>query len=284
MTAIVSCPDADSPAGHVPACKMTGGSRPRRGKGDNGTYISLITVAYNSARTIEATIRSVASQGYDNYEYIVIDGGSTDGTVDILRRHESEIDLWISEPDGGIYDAMNKGIALAHGDVVGILNSDDRFTDASVLSAVDEAYRRSQASIIHSNINVIYPNGRTRLNRPQPEERLRKGMCINHCTCFVDRKLYGVRHYDGNMKTTADYEFLLWSHLNGFRFHHLDRITVDYSASGTTGSPSLGDFEAFHIYRRYFGLPRAIILYLRDILPKLVRVPVKKVLRRVGLY
>lgn len=87
--------------------------------------ISIVTVSYNAAKTIEQTIKSVINQTYSNIEYIVIDGGSTDGTVDIIRKYEDRIAYWVSEPDGGIFDAMNKGIKVATGEVVGIINSDD---------------------------------------------------------------------------------------------------------------------------------------------------------------
>ena len=98
--------------------------------------ISIVTVCYNSAATIERAIQSVLSQSYPDVEYIVIDGGSADGTVDIIKKYQSKIAHFVSEKDGGIYDAMNKGIALATGDVVGILNSDDRYANDNVLSVV----------------------------------------------------------------------------------------------------------------------------------------------------
>ena len=87
--------------------------------------LSIVTVCYNAAATITDTITSVRQQQHEPIEYIVVDGKSTDGTVQVIRANESKIDRWISEPDKGIYDAMNKGIAMATGDVVGILNSDD---------------------------------------------------------------------------------------------------------------------------------------------------------------
>lgn len=87
--------------------------------------VSIVTVSYNSADTIEQTIQSVTKQTYPNIEYIIIDGGSRDGTVEIIKRYQDKISFWISEPDMGIYDAMNKGISYAKGDYIGIINSDD---------------------------------------------------------------------------------------------------------------------------------------------------------------
>lgn len=96
--------------------------------------VSIITVCYNSEKTIEDTIRSVASQDYDDIEYIIIDGGSTDSTLDIVKKNSNHVDVYLSEKDEGLYDAMNKGIKLASGDVIGILNSDDFFVSRSSVS------------------------------------------------------------------------------------------------------------------------------------------------------
>ena len=94
--------------------------------------VSIVTVVYNGAATIERTIASVLGQSYPNIEYIIVDGGSTDGTLDILRAHEDRVDLWVSERDGGIYDAMNKGVALCTGEWVGLINADDWYVDDAV--------------------------------------------------------------------------------------------------------------------------------------------------------
>ena len=98
--------------------------------------ISIITVCYNSVATLEKTILSVAEQTYKNIEYIIVDGNSNDGTIDIIQNNQDKITKWISEPDKGLYDAMNKGIAMATGDIVGILNSDDTFYSKTVLAQI----------------------------------------------------------------------------------------------------------------------------------------------------
>ena len=102
--------------------------------------ISVITVVLNNKSYIEDCINSVLNQSYKNVEYIVIDGGSTDGTVDAIRKYEKSISKWISEPDRGIYDAMNKGIALCSGDYIGMLNADDMFSDNSVLQTIIDEF------------------------------------------------------------------------------------------------------------------------------------------------
>ncbi len=103
--------------------------------------VTIITVVFNGATTLEDTIHSVLQQTYDNIEYIIIDGGSSDGTLDIIRKYDSQLDYWLSEPDAGIYDAMNKGLSLCTGDVVGFLNADDLYSHRKVLASVASTFR-----------------------------------------------------------------------------------------------------------------------------------------------
>ena len=111
--------------------------------------ISLITVAYNAENTISRCIESVIGQTFKNIEYIIIDGGSTDKTVDIVNQYKSSISILVSEPDAGIYDAMNKGIKLASGDVIGVLNADDFFADEEVLTSIAGVFSKQ-------NVNILY--------------------------------------------------------------------------------------------------------------------------------
>src|SRR5574343_380982 len=111
--------------------------------------ISIITVCYNSSETIEDTIQSVASQNYPNIEYIIVDGLSKDSTVDIIKKHSDVVSKWVSEKDKGIYDAMNKGIAMATGDIIGILNADDVYTNKDVLSKVVRHFEESNVKGVY---------------------------------------------------------------------------------------------------------------------------------------
>lgn len=113
--------------------------------------ISIITVSYNSAGTIERTIKSVIQQDYGDVEYIVIDGGSTDGTVDVIRKYEKKIFFWLSEPDEGIYDAMNKGIRRATGEIIAFLNSDDWY-QKNILSEVAEQFQDNNTQIVCGDV------------------------------------------------------------------------------------------------------------------------------------
>jgi len=117
--------------------------------------ISIITVSKNAGLTIESCIRSVLDQDYPNIEYIIIDGGSTDGTVDIIKRYEGDISIWISEKDEGIYDAMNKGINMASGDIVGFLNSDDLYAGPDILELVAEAFHNNDTDSCYGDLVYV---------------------------------------------------------------------------------------------------------------------------------
>lgn len=177
--------------------------------------ISLLTVSYNSGATIKDTIESVLAQDYLDIEYIVVDGNSTDNTMDIIRSFNGKISRCISEPDKGIYDAMNKGLALATGDVVGIINSDDFYYDEQVISKVAEAFSDAAVDAVFGDLIVVDPNDlnkvvRTYSSRKWHPEKFAKGFMPAHPTFFVRRKYYdecGV--FKTDYKIAADYEMLI---------------------------------------------------------------------------
>ena len=147
--------------------------------------ISIVTTSYNSVRTLRDTMDSVLRQGYTDYEYIVVDGASKDGTVELIREYEPRFEgrmRWVSEPDSGIYDAMNKGIAMATGDVVGILNSDDFYTSDDILSAIAETFSRPDATdAIYGDVHYVDEDDITRPVRYYSSNRFtRKRMLMGY--------------------------------------------------------------------------------------------------------
>jgi glycosyltransferase involved in cell wall biosynthesis len=186
--------------------------------------ISVITISYNSAATIEATIKSVLLQEDIDLEYIIIDGGSTDGTLDIIKKYEHKISQWVSEPDKGIYDAMNKGLARATGEVIGILNSDDTYAYTEVLS--DIVRQIDNADAVYGDLE--YVNGITgKVIRTWQSGQYSKGDFLYgwmppHPTFFVRKKVYDqYGNFLTNHGTAADYEIML-------RFIHKHEITLQY--------------------------------------------------------
>ena len=120
--------------------------------------VSIITVCFNSSKTIEETIQSVLSQDYPNIEYLVIDGGSIDGTQTIIQKYQGKIASWVSEPDQGMYAAMNKGISMATGDVIGILNSDDVYVSSRAVSELMYVMSKAKADVVFADLILVDQN------------------------------------------------------------------------------------------------------------------------------
>ncbi|MFV8346800.1 glycosyltransferase family 2 protein [Flavobacterium sp. ZB4P13] len=193
--------------------------------------ISIITVCYNSATTMEKTVLSVASQTYKNIEYIIIDGNSKDNTLGIIQNHQDKISKWISEPDKGLYDAMNKGIAMASGEIIGILNSDDTFKSDTVIEEI--ANFHTQNSIEASVGNIMQHRENRKVIRVYSSkywspEKLKIGFMPPHPSIFFKRELFNkLGQYDLGFKIGADYELIT-------RFFLKNNITWKYSGITTT--------------------------------------------------
>ncbi|MCP3964754.1 MAG: glycosyltransferase [Lentisphaerae bacterium] len=168
--------------------------------------ISIVTICYNSAAHLEQAMHSVLEQDYDNFEYIVIDGGSTDGSVDIIRKYQDRLAYWVSEPDGGIYDAMNKGIVKASGDIVGMINSDDYYLPGA-FQKVASAF---QGKDLDNHIfwgDVQYEiQGNVKGFRP---ENVTMGAFAPHPSMFCPKYIYDkIGLYDTSFKLLGDYDFM----------------------------------------------------------------------------
>lgn len=193
--------------------------------------ITIITVCYNSAATIEKTILSVKEQTYKNIEYIIVDGNSKDKTVSIIQKHDDIISRWISEPDKGLYDAMNKGVAMATGDVIGIINSDDTFNSNSVIEEIANFHKKNSIEASVGNIIQHKENGKiVRLysSKYWKPEKLKIGFMPPHPSIFFKRELFDkFGNYDLGFKIGADYELIT-------RFFLKNNISWEYSAITTT--------------------------------------------------
>ncbi len=205
--------------------------------------ISIITVCFNSAAHIQDAIDSVAGQSHGDIEHIIIDGGSTDGTVEIVKKNQGRISKWISEPDKGIYDAMNKGLALATGDVVGILNSDDFYFDTQVISKVAEAFDDPTVDAVFGDLIFVDPLNLDRTVRTYSSgkwhpAKFARGYMPAHPTFFVRRKFY--EQY-GPFKTdyiiAADYEMLIrLIHVNKLNYKYLPIKMVKMRKGGVSSN------------------------------------------------
>lgn len=201
--------------------------------------ISIITISYNSAATIEDTILSVLSQDYDNIEYIIVDGGSKDNTMEIVNRHKNRIAVVVSEKDSGIYDAMNKGVLLATGDVIGILNSDDFYADAHVISDVASRFLTTSCDGLYADLEYVNRELSDKVVRSWKAGEYRSGKFLSgwmppHPTFFVKRKFYSQHGlYRTVLKSAADYELMLrFIHKHGITLAYLDRVITKMRVGG----------------------------------------------------
>ena len=189
--------------------------------------ISIITVCYNAEKDIEKTILSVINQTYENIEYIVIDGGSYDGTLSVINRYASKIDKIISEPDKGIYDAMNKGITLATGDWINFMNAGDCYVDADVLKLVSNNVVNNNCDIIYGDI-IIEEEFAYYYVKAKPIEMLNTEMPFCHQTVFTKTEVIKKYPFDLDYKILADYNQIREIYFARYNFLYITKAIVNY--------------------------------------------------------
>jgi glycosyltransferase involved in cell wall biosynthesis len=253
--------------------------------------ISIITVTFNAARTLAACIESVLGQSYDNIEFIIIDGGSHDGTLEIIRRYNHAIDYWISEPDAGIYDAMNKGIRTASGDVISILNADDFYEPYTVELSIN-AIMQNNTDFSYGAVRLLQDGIPISVKRPIPvamqRERGLQEMPFPHISMFVRRRVYErLGLFTLDFKIASDHEFAVCLLRNNCLGIEVPTILGNIELGGTS-SNALAQKEsmriairngknAFHAYSFYlFQLLRWSI---REYMPISAQRIISKMLR-----
>ncbi|MCR5622754.1 MAG: glycosyltransferase [Treponema sp.] len=215
--------------------------------------VSIITVVYNAVKTIEQTIQSVLSQSYKNIEYIIIDGGSTDGTLDVIEKYRNSLAYFVSESDYGIYDAMNKGIRKASGDIIGLLNADDWY-EPKAIEYVVKAKQESNAGIIVGKTFMVDEFGNKWLYMNCNSSEMWKGRMPGcHQATFIEKKVYDtIGLYDTNYKLAADYGFVLQAYHMGIRFFMLDAVVVNYRISGKSSVDNIRHTEEHNAILKRF--------------------------------
>lgn len=197
--------------------------------------ITVVTITYNAEKVLENTILSVVNQTYENIEYIIIDGASTDGTIDIIKKYQSRINLWKSEPDNGIYDAMNKGIKLATGDWINFINAGDKYNNDSVLSNFISKID-SSTIIAYGDINKIFSWG-VRLWKPFPLTLMKERMCFGHPATFVRVSYHSQHLFDISYRSSADYKMFFDAYYKDeVVFQYIPQIVADFEAEGGISS------------------------------------------------
>lgn len=204
--------------------------------------ISIITVTYNSELYLEQTILSVINQTYKNYEFIIIDGGSTDNTISIIEKYKQYVTFWISENDKGIYDAMNKGITFASGDIIGFLNSDDIYYDNNILEIISSSFNDNIESIFG---DIVYVNNKDTnvLNRHYSSKNFKLkhfsyGHMPPHPSFYALKKVYDkIGFFKDDYKIAADFDYLVRVLLiNKIKFKYMNIIFVRMRSGGISST------------------------------------------------
>jgi len=201
--------------------------------------VSVVTVCFNAASTLAANFASVNAQDHDQIEHVVIDGGSTDGSQDLVRRCGRRVATFISEPDKGIYDAMNKGIAAASGDVIAFLNADDRYAHGSVVRHIVEHFESKRPHLLMGDVAYFHPQAPDRLVRRYRSDRFRPeriawGWMPAHPALFTLREVFdAVGPFHTDYRIAADYEWVarVFSH-GSWRYAHLPEVLVHMQTGG----------------------------------------------------
>ncbi|MEH6557745.1 MAG: glycosyltransferase [Oceanicoccus sp.] len=208
--------------------------------------LTIITVTYNDASGLEKTIPSIVNQTFDDYEYIVIDGDSTDNTVDLLEAHSQNIDILLSEPDDGIYHAMNKGIRRAQGEWIIFMNAGDYFSDDSTL-ALTAGRLADDADIIYGDRIYKDRNGNKSLQKAKPIETIFSRMPFCHQSTFVKSSILKIHPFNLTYKYGADYNFFVEQYVAGKKFLHIDRVICVFVQGGKSESGFRPHIEALKI-------------------------------------
>ncbi|MCA4895454.1 MAG: glycosyltransferase [Cytophagales bacterium] len=242
----------------------------------NLPLVSIITVVFNGEKSIERTINSIINQTYPQVEYIVVDGGSTDGTIDIIEKYQHNINYWKSEPDKGISDAFNKGIAQATGDIVGFVNADDWYNSDTIERIVPYFNR---FSVVYGDVQ-FWKDSEIKHRTYADHSKLKQGMTLAHPAVFVKKSMYekyGVFNVD--YKIAMDYEFIAKLHFNNESFYNVNDILVNMSLGGLSDRNWLKAFkEERKVKSLYLGAIRSNYFFLKQTLLhsfRLVRLRIK---------
>ena len=242
----------------------------------NNPKISIITVSFNSVKTIEKTILSVLNQTFKDFEYIIIDGGSTDGTVDIIKKYNDKISYWVSEKDNGISDAFNKGIMASSGEIIGIINSDDWY-EPNAIEEVINKYSPFKYDIYISKIRYWINNEKNLILTQNNSKKVLNSLYspkLNHPSTFITRKAYNeIGLFNTKYKYAMDYDLILRLYKSGYNAHILDKIISNMKTGGVSCSSDKETYwEILKISNnKILGLVRYIFSIFKRYIKKIIK-------------
>ncbi len=237
--------------------------------------ISIVTIVLNDKNNIERTIQSVLVQDIE-FEYVIIDGGSTDDTLDVIEKYKDKINILVSEPDTGIYNAMNKAIDLVNGEWVCFMNSGDMFFDSNVLKKI--------LPNLDDNVDIVYGDQEVRyiskskiLKADKNIKDIWKGMVFSHQSCFVKKDILKQYRFNESNRITADYELFNILYKANKRFKYIPMIVASVSTGGVSDIKRIDSIVSrWNIIDKNFGLN---IYYLKLIILEMIKSYIKKILR-----
>lgn len=258
-----------SPAGVNAWSDRTAGHEPK---------VTVVTVVLNSVDLIEETILSVLSQDYHNIEFMVVDGGSTDGTLDVISKYKGRIDQLVVEKDSGIYDAMNKSARLATGEYIVFMNSGDMFFDKSSLADLCNCIHDDE-TLVYGRWVVKYPWGLERAGRPASPDNFWRGMFAQHQSIMVKTRYLQGNPFDLSLGLGADYAFLLGMVNSGGKYQECNAVVSLVSSGGASDSNRVAVLRShWGQARHYYPGLRTDVHYLKAILREVVASSVRRVL------
>lgn len=267
------------------ANKIEGGLRTRgciKKNYDKKPLVTVITVVFNGVEQLDVTIQSVISQTYDNFEYIIIDGGSNDGTLEIIRKYEEKIDYWVSERDEGVYDAMNKGIDLAGGSWINFMNAGDQFFDGMVIESIFmNEMKHDEIDVIYGDVLVVYPqyNYISKVRKAGRLSDLWKGMQFSHQSVLIAAEYIKRNKFNPVYSLAADFNLLYSAYREGRSFFYTGQILASTSAGGASDIQRVRVYrERLRIVSRMNGKVLALLYYLIRMVDACVRWALKRVL------
>lgn len=237
--------------------------------------LSIVTVCFNAVNNIEETILSVISQSYENIEYIIIDGGSTDGTIDIIRKYESKIHYWISESDKGIYDAMNKGIRIATGEWINFMNAGDSFySQRTIEECVHFINHNSGVDVLYGN-TILFSKDSQYLSYPHKLNDLNNQMIFCHQSCLIKRELIKQNLFNLKYKIAADYNQIRALYKQGYKFQYINIPIAYFEAENGVSSIRIKEQEIEYAKIKYDEYSAKyyysyIIITLRHFIKKII--------------
>jgi len=238
--------------------------------GPGKPLLTIVTVVYNDEKNLENIINSISTQSYPNIEYIVIDGGSTDKSIDVIRKYEDNIDYWLSEKDRGIYDAMNKGVHLATGNWINFMNAGDSFYNTTTVAEIMENIPQS-ADLVYGH-TFYKENEKMNLIETYSIDCLWTSMICSHQSIFVKTHLLKNRPFNLNYEISSDFDFIYYCYVNGSNFYDTKKIIAVHAVDGVSEKRIIKRMlERWKIVRDYTPSAKVNIFYFKLLFKKIKR-------------